>query len=82
MGESAGIALVCDSGGRDRCGEEALSPDGAGDRGGPSHHSRQVADTALTYLAKETAKKEAFARGEIPTGVAADELRQRGYRFV
>ena len=47
----------------------------------PRAAAAEVADTVLSYLAKEATKKDAFARGEIPTGVAADELRQRGYRF-
>lgn len=48
----------------------------------PRAVAAEVAETALGYLAKERAKKEAFARGEIPTGVAAGELRERGYRFI
>jgi 4-hydroxy-4-methyl-2-oxoglutarate aldolase len=48
----------------------------------PRTAAAEIADTALAYLGKETAKKEAFARGEIPTGIAADELLQRGYRFI
>lgn len=48
----------------------------------PRAAAAAVADAALAYLAKETAKKAAFARGEIPIGIAADELRERGYRFI
>ncbi len=48
----------------------------------PREAAAEIAVGATAYLAKENAKKEAFASGKAPTGVAADELRQRGYRFV
>jgi hypothetical protein len=51
-------------------------------RGDPARRRRRGRRTALACLAKETAKKSAFARGEIPIGIAADELRGRGYRFI
>lgn len=41
-----------------------------------------VVRTAIEYMAKETAKKESFARGEAPSGIASADLRERGYRFV
>ncbi len=70
------------------CGGVVVTPGDmiVGDEDGvvviPRAVAAELADTALAYFEKETAKKKAFARGEIPTGIAADELRQRGYRFI
>ncbi len=41
-----------------------------------------VAEAAARYLEKETEKRAAFARGEAPSGVAAEQLRALGYRFL
>jgi 4-hydroxy-4-methyl-2-oxoglutarate aldolase len=47
----------------------------------PRGVAAEIAAAARDYLRNETAKRAAFAQGYVPFGVA-DDLRERGYRFV
>ena len=48
----------------------------------PREAAGAVASAAVQFLERETSKKGAFAEGGAPTGVAAEQLKELGYRFV